>query len=85
MEKIKVCNQHMVKDSIRNKKYTGTIKCVACEDESNLQMKLPISVYDYIEYMKAFIKLHSMFGCNKVKLPVPDWASSDMSVGISLD
>ena len=84
MKKEKICNQHFVKDTHRNKKHTATIRCAMCEEESNLIPELPISVYDYIDFMKTFIKLHSMYGCNKERLKVPEWASSDMSIGITI-
>ena len=65
MKNSKICNQMMVKDSFRNKEYQGTMKCIICEEESNLPSQFPF----YLEVMKnpidAFMKLHAIKGCNK--------------------
>lgn len=76
----KICNQTFIKDVYRDKKYTGTMKCVACNEESNINLMLPCSVIDLNKQMKAFSKLHAIKGCNKKQLPAPEWACK--SIGI---
>lgn len=81
----KICNQVMVKDQFRDKKYIGTMKCIACEEESNLAFKFPCSIKDFTSNLSAFIKLHTIKGCNKEKLNAPEWASGKVTMGFAYE
>lgn len=82
--KQKICNQFFVKDIIRDKKYIGTLKCVCCNEESNMSGQYGIPVDDFLKFIKAFINLHKMKGCNKEQLKHPEWASTEVGFGINV-
>lgn len=81
---MKICNQLFVKDIYRDKSFMGTVKCVCCGEQSNLNATFPFEVKLFTNFVKDFVRLHKGKGCNKVKLEAPEWASSDVSVGIAV-
>lgn len=79
----KICNQLFVKDTHRNRKFNGTLKCSCCGEESNIEFPYPIEIFDYTRQIDAFVNLHKVKGCNKKQLPRPDWASKEITHGIA--
>lgn len=80
----KICNQLLLKDSLRDKKYPMTAKCSCCGEESNLNASFPFEMDLMINFLNDFIRLHKNKGCNKEQLPVPDWASSEVNLGFAV-
>lgn len=74
----------MMKDTHRDMKYTGTMKCSCCEEESNLPQKFPFKLDEMVKQLEAFIKMHKIKGCNKKQVDIPDWASGEINVAISV-
>ena len=79
----KICNQTFVKDAYRDKKYIGTMKCISCEEESNISLTFPCCLIDFNKQVKAFQKMHEVKGCNKQRLKAPDWASESFEFGLA--
>jgi hypothetical protein len=80
----KICNQYFVKDTHRNKKYNGTIKCSCCDEESNWNQPYPFEMKLFIKWISDFQKLHNNKGCNKIKIETQAWESKEVSFGIAL-
>lgn len=78
----KICNQAFVKDSHRDKRYSGTMRCICCMEESHLDFKFPFLVSKMIDQLRAFGKVHAAKGCNDVRLSAPDWASGVVDIAI---
>ena len=78
----KICNQTFVKDKFRDKKYIGTMKCICCDEESNISLKFPCKLTDFNKQINAFQKMHDIKGCNKEQLSAPDWACESFEIGI---
>ena len=81
--KRKICNQHFVKDSYRNKKYNGTIKCSCCGEESNWIHPFPFEMKLFIKWLDDFVKLHKNKGCNKTEIQIQEWESKEVSFGVA--
>ena len=82
---MKICNQRFVKDDFRDKKYIGSMKCITCGEVSNLTSGFPVALKDFTSNLDAFVKLHTVKGCNKTRTIDPDWASSKIGIGIAFD
>jgi hypothetical protein len=82
---MKVCNQTFIKDQFRNRAFIGTLKCIKCEEESNISLRFPCAVSDFNKEIQAFQKFHTNKGCNKGKLPAPEWAAQSVDFGIAVD
>lgn len=81
----KICNQAFVKDTHRNKFYAGTQKCFCCLEECHIAGPLPIRVDAMLTICSAFVELHESKGCNKVKLPAPEWASGEIGFSLGVE
>jgi hypothetical protein len=79
----KICNQTFVKDQYRDRKYIGTMKCMHCEEESNIRFRFPIKITDFNKIVKAFVSLHTLNGCNKVQSEAPLWACGSVELGLA--
>jgi transcription elongation factor Elf1 len=77
-----ICNQSFVKDTHRDKKYNGTIKCSCCGEESHWNHPFPFEMKLYMKWLDDFMSLHKNKGCNKKKLPTQRWESTEVSLGI---
>ena len=80
----KICNQHFVKDTHRDKKYNGTIKCSCCGEESNWIHPYPFEMKAFIKWLNDFTKLHKNKGCNKVRIDIQEWESKEVSFGVAI-
>ena len=80
---LNIINQMMVKDSHRDTKYSGTMKCACCGEESHLPIIFPFLLCDMIDHMEVFMEMHNIKGCNEVKVDTPEWASSKLSLALS--
>lgn len=81
---MKICNQYPVKDSIRDKRFTMTVKCACCNEQSNFNEAYPITLTTYVQYLSSFQAIHEYKGCNKKRIDCPDWAASSFETGISI-
>jgi len=79
----KICNQHFIKDTHRDKKYTSTLKCSCCGEESHLTQPAPF-VKDFVRWLNDFTKLHKNKGCNKHKIEDQEWAAKEVSFGVAI-
>lgn len=79
----KICNQTFVKDTHRDKKYIGTMKCISCGEESNISLQFPCKLTDFNKQINAFQKMHETKGCNKKQLNAPEWACQSFDIGIA--
>ena len=80
----KATNQVMVKDTHRDMKYTGTMKCMKCGEESNLPEMYGFTVQSMVDQLKAFSKMHDIKGCNKKKVESPEWASGEINMAFAV-
>ena len=81
--KTRICNQLFVKDEFRDKQHVGTVKCVCCGEESHMPFKFPFPLEELSKFLKPFVAFHKAKGCNKEKLPSPEWAAREFNAGIS--
>ena len=79
----KINNQHFVNDLFRDIKYTSTLKCSCCGEESHLSEPSPL-VTDFIKWLNDFTKLHKKKGCNKVRVDIQEWEAKEISWGIAI-
>ena len=78
----KICNQTFVKDRFRNRKYSGTMKCMCCGEESHLRLKFPILLNYFNNSMKAFVALHTANGCNETAIEAPQWSCKTLDISV---
>lgn len=82
LKKKKPCNQLFVKDIYRDKNFAGTVKCICCGEESSLMAKFPFDARLFSNFLKSFVGHHKNKGCNKIQLPAPEWASTNVHIAI---
>ncbi len=80
----KICNQLFVKDTFRDRQYKATVRCVWCDESSNLEATYPFELKLITDFLSNFMKLHKQKGCNARQLSTPIWASKEVDLGLSM-
>lgn len=61
-----ICNQFLVNDAVRDKKYMATVRCNCCSEESSLPGKFPVKIEEFTGFLSSFVAHHDQKGCNKI-------------------
>ena len=71
-DKTMIVNQYFVNDEFKWKDHVLTFRCSNCLEEAYFDRAASQEEFD--AFMEDFILTHSKKKCNKIQLPVPEWA-----------